>query len=120
MAYDPMVAKVCTWGTDRAQAIQRMHRALDETAILGITTNIPLHHRVLAAPAFLEGRYDTGLLSTDLADAARRGESQSQAVLAAAAIARLEADTARSAQQNLSPGGQSGWAQQGRNQRLGG
>ena len=120
MAYDPMVAKVCTWGADRDQAIQRMHRALDETAILGITTNIALHHRVLANAAFLEGRYDTGLLGSPLGDAPRRGEGQHNAILAAAAIARLEADMSQATQANLAPGAQSGWLQQGRNKRLGG
>ncbi|MFQ5420817.1 MAG: acetyl/propionyl/methylcrotonyl-CoA carboxylase subunit alpha, partial [Anaerolineae bacterium] len=39
--YDPMLAKIITWGQDRDEAIRKMVRALQETAILGLTTNIP-------------------------------------------------------------------------------
>ena len=101
MAYDPMVAKLCTWGSDRTQAIQRMHRALDETVVLGITTNIALHHRVLKNESFRAGRYDTGLLNDALNPAPRDGASAEHAALAAAAISRLESDRTRAAQANL-------------------
>ena len=118
MAYDPMIAKICTWGRDRAQAIRRMSRALDETVILGITTNLVLHHRVLADPRFAAGRYDTGLLGTELP--AQRGEraGERQAALAAVAIARYEDDRRRSVKRDLRPE-PSPWARQGRDAALG-
>jgi acetyl/propionyl-CoA carboxylase alpha subunit len=50
--YDPMIAKITTWGIDRASAIERMRAALDQTVLLGIQTNVPLHRRVLAEPDF--------------------------------------------------------------------
>lgn len=97
MAYDPMIAKLCTWGSDRAQAIRRMHRALNETAVLGITTNQALHHRVLRHPAFLAGRYDTSLLNTPLPAADAKPTGFDEATLIAAAIARHHSDEARAA-----------------------
>jgi len=54
--YDPMIAKVTTWGPDRRAAIARMHAALRDTVLLGIPTNIPLHLRVLSEPDFVDGR----------------------------------------------------------------
>ncbi len=53
--YDPMIAKVCTYGADRAEAVRKMQRALRDTVLLGIPTNLPLHHRILAEPDFREG-----------------------------------------------------------------
>lgn len=53
--YDPMIAKVVTYGADRTEAIAKMQRVLADTVLLGIPTNIPLHLRVLAEPTFREG-----------------------------------------------------------------
>ena len=116
-AYDPLVAKVCAWGSDRAQAIRRMGRALDETAVLGLVTNVPLHHRVLAHPDFVAGTYDTGLLAGPLPSATSPDGHWRRAVLSAAAIQRLEADLARG-RQNGAPAGPSAWVIQGRGRVL--
>jgi acetyl-CoA carboxylase biotin carboxylase subunit len=68
--YDSLVAKVIAHGCDRAEAIRRMNRALDMFVIEGIHTTIPLHKRILADPAFQEGRIDTTFISRLLAPAA--------------------------------------------------
>lgn len=60
--YDPLLAKLCTWGRDRAEAIARMRRALSETFILGPRTNLALHHWMLERADFLSGDIDTGWL----------------------------------------------------------
>jgi acetyl-CoA carboxylase biotin carboxylase subunit len=60
--YDPLVAKLIVHAPTRAQAIAKMRRALSETLIGGILTNIPLHQRILAHPAFIEGRVSTRFL----------------------------------------------------------
>jgi acetyl-CoA carboxylase biotin carboxylase subunit len=60
--YDPLIAKLCAWGRDRAEAIARMRRALGEFEIAGVKTSIPFHLRALAHPAFLAGEYDTGFI----------------------------------------------------------
>ncbi len=53
--YDPMIAKVTTWGPDRSAALARMRAALGDTVLLGIPTNIPLHQRILSEPDFMAG-----------------------------------------------------------------
>ena len=62
--YDSLLAKVIVLGRDRAEAIVRMRRALAETIIEGVKTSIPFQLKVLADPAFVEGRFTS-------ADAAR-------------------------------------------------
>ncbi|MCL6506762.1 MAG: acetyl-CoA carboxylase biotin carboxylase subunit [Bryobacteraceae bacterium] len=57
--YDSLVAKLITYGRDRAEAIARMRRALDMFVIEGIHTSIPLHQRILEDEDFLAGRLDT-------------------------------------------------------------
>jgi acetyl-CoA carboxylase biotin carboxylase subunit len=60
--YDSLVAKLICLGRDRAEAVARMRRALDQFVVEGIKTTIPLHHRILTDPDFLAGRFDTGFL----------------------------------------------------------
>jgi acetyl-CoA carboxylase biotin carboxylase subunit len=60
--YDSLISKLITWGQDRQEAIDRMHRALDEYAITGIRTTIPFHQRVLAHPAFIKGDVSTDFI----------------------------------------------------------
>jgi acetyl-CoA carboxylase, biotin carboxylase subunit len=57
--YDPMIAKVITWGETREEAIDRMDRALSEFVLTGIKTNISLHKTVLHHKKFLDGSYTT-------------------------------------------------------------
>jgi acetyl-CoA carboxylase biotin carboxylase subunit/3-methylcrotonyl-CoA carboxylase alpha subunit len=64
--YDPLLAKIVAYGDDRAAAIARLDRALGETTIElrgpngPAATNLAFLRKVLGAPAFVEGRYDTG------------------------------------------------------------
>lgn len=60
--YDPMIAKLIVYGEDRLAAIDRMRTALEETAIFGVKTNIPLLHAIATHPAFQEGRTYTNFL----------------------------------------------------------
>jgi acetyl-CoA carboxylase biotin carboxylase subunit len=62
--YDSLIAKVITWGDDRAEAIARMRRALGETLIEGIPTTISFQLRVLSTPAFIQGKIDTSFVAT--------------------------------------------------------
>src|SRR5437763_10429032 len=61
--YDPMIAKLIVYGEDRPSAIGRMRAALEETAIFGVKTNIPLLHAITTHPAFQEGRTYTNFLT---------------------------------------------------------
>jgi acetyl/propionyl-CoA carboxylase alpha subunit len=60
--YDPMLAKVITWGNSRQEAIAKMVRALRDTIILGVTTNIPYLLAILQEPTFLAGQTSTNYL----------------------------------------------------------
>ena len=60
--YDSMVSKLVAWGTDRAQAIDRMARALTEYEVSGIKTTIPFFRWMLQHPDFVAGRFDTRFL----------------------------------------------------------
>jgi acetyl-CoA carboxylase biotin carboxylase subunit len=55
--YDSMVAKLIVHAPTRPEAIARMQRALEEFAISGIKTVIPLHQRIMADPGFRSGEY---------------------------------------------------------------
>lgn len=65
--YDSMVAKLIVHGIDRAEALAKMSRALQEFHIGGIKTTIPLHLDVLKTEEFLSGKYHTGSLERILA-----------------------------------------------------
>src|SRR5690625_2353129 len=60
--YDSMVAKVITHGKTREEAIQRMHRALDEFVINGIKTTIPFHKEIMENEVFKKGKFNTNFL----------------------------------------------------------
>ncbi len=55
--YDSMVAKLIVHAPTREAAINRLRRALDEFAIVGIQTTIPLHRRIVDDPSFQAGEY---------------------------------------------------------------
>jgi acetyl-CoA carboxylase biotin carboxylase subunit len=61
--YDPMIAKLITFGKDREEAIQRMVRAIDEYEITGIETTLPFGKFVMQHPAFVSGNFDTHFVS---------------------------------------------------------
>lgn len=64
--YDPMIAKLIVYDSTRAGAIRRMQTALDQTVILGTTTNIPFLGALLAHPTFQAGEVDTRFVDTHL------------------------------------------------------
>ena len=51
--YDPMLAKIITWGADRSEALAKMRTALRQTVALGVTTNMPFMLNILNQPAFI-------------------------------------------------------------------
>jgi acetyl-CoA carboxylase biotin carboxylase subunit len=60
--YDSLVAKLITYGSDRAEAITRMQRALGMFIVEGIHTSIPLHQKILAEADFQAGNFDTNFI----------------------------------------------------------
>lgn len=84
--YDPMLAKLVTYGADRDEAIARMKQALTELKIAGVKTNIPFLGDIIRHPAFVSGDYDTGFLEDFVKPEMRR--EQLEASLIAAALQR--------------------------------
>ena len=60
--YDPLLAKLCVWGTDRDEALARAREAVGRFHIEGPKTNLAFFTRLLAHDAFVSGDYDTGLV----------------------------------------------------------
>jgi acetyl-CoA/propionyl-CoA carboxylase, biotin carboxylase, biotin carboxyl carrier protein len=65
--YDPMLAKVVAWGSDRPEALARLDAALSRTTVLGVRTNVAFLRRLLADVDVRAGRLDTGLIERNLA-----------------------------------------------------
>ena len=113
--YDPMIAKLITWGADRHEAARRMQNALAETEVLGVKTNLGFLQQLVQHPAFLAGDTDTGFIvkhrETLMAPAALDN------LTLAAACARLLAD--ESSCLDGDPWSQnSGWRLSGQSSRL--
>ncbi|WP_459971143.1 acetyl/propionyl/methylcrotonyl-CoA carboxylase subunit alpha [Mycobacterium sp. MUNTM1] len=91
--YDPMLSKVIAHGSDRAEALATLDRALSRTAILGIQTNIEFLRFLLADERVRAGDLDTALLDERLADFAPLPAPDD--VLAAAGLYRQSALASR-------------------------
>ncbi len=85
--YDSLLAKLIVWAPDRAGAIERMRRALEELVIVGVGTNQGFHERLMQDPAYCRGEVDIQFLDRrpDLAVAAELGGNLG--VIVAAALA---------------------------------
>jgi acetyl-CoA carboxylase biotin carboxylase subunit len=85
--YDPMLGKLIAWGQDRAEAIARLGRALEEHSVTGIKTNSSLLLNILRDPEFLRGEIFTRWLDERLPDLlARKQMHERDAVAEDAAI----------------------------------
>lgn len=64
--YDSMLGKIIVHGDTRLEAIRRMRRAIEETIISGITTNLGIQYAILHDPVFLRGNYSTAYIEERL------------------------------------------------------
>jgi acetyl-CoA carboxylase biotin carboxylase subunit len=93
--YDPMISKLITWGANRAEAIERMERALMEYRVGGIKTNLAFHRRVMREADFRAGKYSTAYIEGHKEILAKpialdEDDEALDAALAAAALHALE------------------------------
>jgi propionyl-CoA carboxylase alpha chain len=65
MYYDPMIAKLCTWASDRTTAIEAMGRALDDFEVEGIGHNLPFLSAVMGQERFRSGRLTTAYIAEE-------------------------------------------------------
>jgi acetyl-CoA carboxylase, biotin carboxylase subunit len=89
--YDPLLAKLIGHGADRPQAMSRLVRALTESFVGSVKTNLPLFRRILSDPDFQSGKVDTGYLDRLLkSKPAEVNQEENIAAIAAGLFAILE------------------------------
>jgi acetyl-CoA carboxylase biotin carboxylase subunit len=110
--YDPLLAKLAVWGEDRAQAVQRMQRALADYVIGGIRTNLGFLSRLIAHPEFVAGNYDIDFVVSRLPELLAPPALDPQTrwlIAAAAAVAAQETAETRRFARGPSHNGLSPW-----------
>lgn len=90
--YDPMIAKLITYGATRKEAIERMIRAIDEYDITGIQTTLSFGKFVMQHEAFTSGKFDTHFVSKYFKVDSLKEENETEALLAAIATVLLLKD----------------------------
>ena len=111
MDYDPLLAKLIGYGTDRDQAIGRLTRALNEYFVGGIKTNISFFRRILSNPSFRAGEFDTGFLDRllkekDLSTESRQDPQTTDVAVIAAGMFAILGSAAASAGERVANGSQ--------------
>lgn len=124
--YDPMLGKVIAWGSDRAEAIARLRRALKEYFATGIKTNVSLFQQILASREFAAGDIYTQWLDHFLREPSRDARNEfaeqkdasltpgEQAAVIAAAMWHAAGNGTPLKTDGNSPGSQSRWRNAGR------
>jgi propionyl-CoA carboxylase alpha chain len=68
MYYDPMIAKLITWGSERAEAIGRMRSALDRFIIRGVASNLSFLSALMVHPRYVSGEINTNTIAQEYPD----------------------------------------------------
>ena len=93
MFYDPMIAKLCTWGPDRLSAIEEMRGALDAFEVEGIGHNLPFLSAVMDHDKFVAGNMTTAFIAEEYPEGFEGvelgGETLKKIAAAAAAMNRV-------------------------------
>ena len=87
--YDPMIAKLIVYGSDRAEAIERMVRAIDEYDITGIKTTLKFGKFVMQHDAFRSGDFDTHFVGKHFTDRQVEKGNEDEALIAALVAAMV-------------------------------
>jgi acetyl/propionyl-CoA carboxylase alpha subunit len=109
--YDPLIAKVSTWGPDREQARRRMEAALRQCVVLGPTTNVAFLLDLIAHPAFVAAETHTGFLTEHFPQWQPRGETH--VLEAAFAVALDQSRRSRAEMPTVRPTSVTPWHQLG-------
>ncbi len=98
MFYDPMIAKLCTWGADRSKAIEAMRVALDRFEVEGIGHNLPFLSTVMDNERFVSGNITTAFIEEEFPDGfsgAETTEENRRRLAAVAAVMNMIAQLRR-------------------------
>jgi acetyl-CoA carboxylase biotin carboxylase subunit len=117
--YDPLLAKLVCWGEDRAEAVARVRRALEEYWVGGVRTNLSFFRRLVNQPEFLAGELDTELIDRMLAERVAPEADEGLRLVAAATAALAEcAETSRNGTASAATPALSRWKLAGRERLL--
>lgn len=126
--YDPMIAKLISWGSSREEALARMERALEEYQIFGIHTTIPYHQQLMTSEPFRSGNFYTTSLETNPAlkpdPSVRPDQGELAGIMAALFVERkqTESEGATLSNGNSQPAGETAdknaWKEFGRHEML--
>lgn len=109
MFYDPMIAKVITWGQDRNDAIRHMLRAISEIEVIGLKTNAAFLAEVTGHAAFGNAELDTAFIERHQSDLVPESEDIGGEILALAALYCLLQERAAAATNTDPFASTSGW-----------
>ncbi|MEP6681385.1 MAG: biotin carboxylase N-terminal domain-containing protein [Chloroflexota bacterium] len=112
--YDPLLAKLLVHAVDRPAAVARLRRALDETLVGGVQTDLGFHRWLVDEPGFAGGAYDTSLIAERWGGGPALSSEELRAAAAVAAEARASASSASSSRAGGRTPSESAWARQAR------
>ncbi|MGB6398566.1 MAG: acetyl-CoA carboxylase biotin carboxylase subunit [Bradyrhizobium sp.] len=115
--YDAMLAKVIAWAPTRQAAIDRLNRALEETDVRGVVTNIPFLSALVTHPNVRANAIDTGFIERELKNLTPAPAAPGDLELGAAIAAILVDEQEAARGEALSPWRTFGWMPVGRRQR---
>jgi 3-methylcrotonyl-CoA carboxylase alpha subunit len=115
--YDAMLAKLIAWAPTREAAIERLSRALEETDVRGIVTNIPFLSALVTHPAVTANAIDTGFIERELKSLTPPPPIPGALELGAAVAAILAQELQAARREPHSPWQTFGWMPVGRRQR---
>ena len=90
--YDSMIAKLICYGNNRGEAILRMRRALREYHIMGVTTSIPFHFRMMENVPFMGGNFDTNFVENEFNMKDREAPDEMEAAVIATILAHRQGE----------------------------
>jgi 3-methylcrotonyl-CoA carboxylase alpha subunit len=115
--YDPMIAKLIVWGSDRAEALAHMSQALSEYQIVGVANNIAFLKRLVESRPFSNAQLDTGLIERNQEELFPPAQKAPKQALALAAAALLLSEQGSKSAADDPWAGTSGWRMNGSLQR---
>jgi acetyl-CoA carboxylase biotin carboxylase subunit len=121
--YDSLISKLVVWGESRAQAVQRLTRALDEYRVAGVSTTLPFFRWLVRQPEFAAGRFSTTYLDRVLAErdapfVEPTADDARDAAIAAALSAWLLARRASTADAEAAASDSTAWRRAARTESL--
>src|SRR4029079_10763632 len=118
--YDPLLAKLMVHAHDRPAAIDRLRRALDETLVGGLQTDLGFHRWLVDQPEFVSGDYHTGLISERWVDGPTLADDEAGLMAVAAVEGRRSGVATGATTDGAAPhgSGSSGWSRTARQEAL--